>query len=107
MKTSEIIRKHYEEIVEAAVEMEKEWDPYQVDLYLYPDGTIDTFVNIGGNSWLNDDHITVYRCDHQNDQEEEPEEWESWMEDDLRASIEGYIESVIWEYEQEEKYNAE
>lgn len=36
---------------------------YQVDIYLYVDnagkGEVDTFVNVGGNSWLDDDHYTV------------------------------------------------
>ena len=38
---------------------------YQVDVYLYIDedgkGELDEFVNVGGNSWLADDHITVAR----------------------------------------------
>lgn len=37
---------------------------YQEDIYLYIDdkgvGTVETFTNVGGNSWLDNDHITVY-----------------------------------------------
>lgn len=37
--------------------------PYQRDVYMYvdADGTasLEIFVNVGGNSWLNDDHITL------------------------------------------------
>ena len=33
---------------------------YQQDLYLYEDGSIDYFVNPGGSSWLNDDHVCFF-----------------------------------------------
>lgn len=41
-------------------------NPYQTDVYFYYDpntkiGRLETFVNVGGNSWINDDHITIYR----------------------------------------------
>ncbi len=37
--------------------------PYQVDLYFYPDTKeFYAFVNLGGNSWLDDNHITIYSC---------------------------------------------
>lgn len=40
---------------------------YEIDLYLYLDDTrpegyyVDEFTNVGGNSWLNDDHYTLTR----------------------------------------------
>lgn len=48
---------------------DKECNQYQTDVYLYFDrdtnnATLDTFVNVGGNSWLNDDHYTIY-CDRE------------------------------------------
>ena len=57
-----------EEIIEQLAEMmmqfDKDINSYQTDVYLYVDedgkGKLDTFVNVGGNSWLNDDHYTVY-----------------------------------------------
>ena len=59
--------KNHDEIYEALVEQLKEFaiskNKYQTDVYLYVKdgkGTIDTFTNVGGNSWLNDDHITIY-----------------------------------------------
>lgn len=60
--------KNYDEVREALVEtigdLEARKNRYQTDIYLYIDenghGTIDTFANVGGNSWLNDDHITIY-----------------------------------------------
>lgn len=57
-----------EEIIEQLAELLKQFDKdcndYQTDVYMYVDeqgnGTLDTFVNVGGNSWLNDDHYTIY-----------------------------------------------
>lgn len=39
--------------------------PYQVDIYAYYDNEtgiveLSEFTNVGGNSWLNDDHYTIY-----------------------------------------------
>lgn len=60
--------KNYDEVRETLIEtiadLETRKNRYQTDIYLYIDenghGTIDTFANVGGNSWLNDDHITIY-----------------------------------------------
>lgn len=58
-----------EEIVEQLTEMLMQFDKdarmYQTDVYLYYDSEnqaakLDTFVNVGGNSWLNDNHYTIY-----------------------------------------------
>lgn len=39
---------------------------YQRDIYMYIDedgqARLDWFVNVGGNSWLDDDHILLYVC---------------------------------------------
>ena len=38
-------------------------DDYDTDVYLYisdNDYEVSTFTNVGGNSWLNDDHICIY-----------------------------------------------
>ena len=61
--------KNIEEITAKLAEMLKQFDielnRYQTDVYLYIDengtATLDTFVNVGGNSWINDDHYTLYR----------------------------------------------
>lgn len=62
-----------EEIISQLVDLLMQFDldlnRYQTDVYMYvtetEDGTItgrlETFVNVGGNSWLNDDHFTIYR----------------------------------------------
>jgi len=59
-----------EEIVEQLTEMLMQFDKeantrYPTDVYLYYDSEnqtaeLDTFANVGGNSWLNDDHYTIY-----------------------------------------------
>ena len=47
------------------IDFEKSMNQYQTDVYAYVDEKgrveLDTFVNVGGNSWVNDDHITIYR----------------------------------------------
>lgn len=59
--------KNHDEVYEALVEQLKEFaitkNKYQTDIYLYVkdgNGTVYTFTNVGGNSWLNDDHTTIY-----------------------------------------------
>jgi hypothetical protein len=62
------IEENYHEIAGSLAEMLKEFDKrlnrYQTDVYLYLDENgkpyLDTFVNVGGNSWLNDEHRTIY-----------------------------------------------
>lgn len=62
--------KNREEIIEQLTEMliqfDKDCNTYQTDVYLYYDkenqtAKLDTFVNVGGNSWLDDDHYIIYR----------------------------------------------
>lgn len=61
--------KNRQEVLEAIVGMLMDHDikhvGFQEDIYLYITddgiGTVETFQNVGGCSWLNDDHITVYQ----------------------------------------------
>ena len=58
-----------EQLTELLMKFDKECNQYQTDVYLCFDrdtntATLDTFVNVGGNSWLNDDHYTIY-CDRE------------------------------------------
>lgn len=73
--------KNRDEVIEQLTEMlmtfDKECHPYQTDVYLYFNkdtntAILDTFVNVGGNSWLNDDHYTIY-CDR-----EHHEDWSDY-----------------------------
>lgn len=60
--------KNKQDIIDRLVELLKQFDislnRYQTDVYLYLDddgnASLDTFVNVGGNSWLDDDHYTIY-----------------------------------------------
>lgn len=66
-----------EELTELLMQFDKDCNQYQTDVYLYFDretntATLDTFVNVGGNSWLNDDHYTLY-CDR-----EHHEDWSNY-----------------------------
>lgn len=58
-----------EEIVERLADTLQQFDrdlnSYQTDVYMYIDedtgaATLDTFTNVGGNSWRDDDHTTIY-----------------------------------------------
>ena len=60
-----IAEANYDKIAEVMEEVHLSDLPYQVDIYLYPNGEVDYFSNPGGNSWLNDDHIVVARINHQ------------------------------------------
>lgn len=65
-----MILKNREAVLEKLTEMLIQFDKdantnYQTDVYLYYDeksqtAELDTFVNVGGNSWLNDNHYTIY-----------------------------------------------
>ena len=53
------------ELAEMLKQFDKDLNRYQTDVYLYYDpekktAELDTFTNVGGNSWLDDDHYTIY-----------------------------------------------
>lgn len=61
-----------EQLADMMIDLDAEGNLYQTDIYLYVDdegnGTLDTYQNVGGNSWLDDDHITIYSdMPHYND----------------------------------------
>jgi hypothetical protein len=68
MKYNETTIKNYDELVDSLAQrmMQANIDcnQYETDVYLYvkKDGTWELydFINVGGNSWLDDDHITVW-----------------------------------------------
>lgn len=64
-----MIIKNRVEIVRQLAELLRKFDvelnPYDTDVYLYYNSEsqtaeLDTFTNPGGNSWLDDDHYTIY-----------------------------------------------
>lgn len=52
-----------DQIVDLMMDHEISYTRYQQDVYLYIDdagvGTVEIFANLGGNNWIDDDHITV------------------------------------------------
>ena len=68
--TETIKIKNYDEIekelVDMLIQFVKDGNSYQTDVYLYYDSDEETaelslFQNVGGRSWLEDDHILIYR----------------------------------------------
>lgn len=54
----------HDELVEMMIDLDADQCEFEIDVYLYVDeegnGSLYQFANPGGNSWLNDDHITIY-----------------------------------------------
>lgn len=97
---AKIAEDNYDKLV-AEMEEVHLWDPqYQVDIYLYPDGEVSYFINPGGNSWLNDDHITVASINHEfwdHDNEDYTEDGEynpnmDLLREDIYNAIDAFIE---------------
>lgn len=86
---SKIVIKNRAEIVEKLAEILHQFDVkhtnYQEDVYMYVDDNgnakLDTFVNVGGNSWLDDNHYTLYRKHEWCSGKINPEEMFSTIED--------------------------
>jgi hypothetical protein len=61
LKNADALR---DEFVDMLMNFDKRLNEYQTDVYLYvnEDGTgeLYEFTNVGGNSWLDDDHYTLY-----------------------------------------------
>ena len=56
-----VIEKNKDRIIDALIDLGKEaYGRPQMDLYLYPDGELTVFDNVGGNSWLDDDHLVIW-----------------------------------------------
>jgi len=54
----------FDEIIEKLKQFDKDQNQYDTDVYLYVNddmtGYLEDFVNVGGNSWLDDDHYTLW-----------------------------------------------
>lgn len=57
-----------EAMADLLMQYDKDLNKYQTDVYLYLDGegngALEEFQNVGGNSWKDDDHFTIY-SDHE------------------------------------------
>ena len=96
---------------EMLMQFDKDCNSYQTDVYFYYDnrtqtGSLATFANVGGNSWLDDDHIIIYT-----DREHYDDGAYSWVQNEYEmADIIGIdIEQLIQEakkacgYEEDEE----
>lgn len=61
LKNADALR---DEFVDMLMNFDKRPNEYQTDVYLYVNeddtGELYEFINVGGNSWLDDDHYTLY-----------------------------------------------
>ena len=99
-----VVKNGYEKALENINKHPKKWEkalfhfiysnrntPFQVDLYYYPEThEFWQFENPGGNSWLQDDHITVYSVNN-----EYSEEWGPGSIRDTASYYKDHISDVI------------
>ena len=56
-----VIKQNKDKIINALMDLGKQaYGRPQMDLYLYPNGEIKVFNNVGGNSWINDDRLVIW-----------------------------------------------
>ena len=104
--------KNKEEVIvklaELLMQFDKEENTYQTDVYLYlnedGNGRLDTFVNVGGNSWLNDSHYTIYT-----DKEHYDSNFETYYQNvgDIAEFLELSAEQLMFEVKQYHQYDDE
>lgn len=88
--------KNYDELIPQIARMmldhDKDHTSYQEDIYLYVDsdgnGSLELFQNVGGNSWLDDDHYTVCSL---------PERYTDWT--DTFQDIDSVADALGWTVE--------
>lgn len=102
-----------EEVITKLAELLMQFDKeentaYQTDVYLYLDedgiGRLDTFANIGGNSWLNDSHYTIYT-----DKEHYDSAFETYYQNvgDMAKFLKMSAEQLMSEVKQYHQYDDE
>lgn len=82
---------------------------YQLDLYYYPEAKrkadkFYAFSNVGGNSWLNDDHICLYSWNGENmdDNPKETGRWREWCREMANNAADDIITTLeMWAAEEE------
>ena len=96
-----IMIENKEKIKAAIIALEKQQCRYEVDLYLYPDGTTDEFVNVGGNSWRNDEHYVIYSSNHEYDDDDYSEYDDDELEEMLDEFASDQFEGAVCAWENE------
>ena len=106
-----------DELISYLKYFDKEENKYQTDLYLYVDtetntGTLYEFVNVGGNSWLNDDHYILYiDKPHYETWEdiygfESKEEYDEFVDEDPDNYYPEKVFEIVSEFNEELRYRA-
>ena len=90
--------------------MQKNFNTYQTDVYLYykaenNTASLDTFINVGGNSWLNDDHHTIYKDKEHFDNVLDMYTEVSELADILDLSYEQFVREVLNYLEVDDEYD--
>ena len=58
---AKVIENKREELVDTLTELAHDmFGTHEIDVYIYPDGEIELFDNVGGNSWIDVPHYTVW-----------------------------------------------
>ncbi len=106
---AQVAEDNYDKIADVMEKVHLQNLPYPVDIYLYPNGEVSEFENVGRNSWLDDDHVVVATIDHSF---WEIPEWEFDANgnyspeniDDLRRSIYDDIDQFIETAEHDKEF---
>lgn len=61
---AKVAEDNYDKIANLMERVHLQNPQYPVDIYLYPNGEVSEFENVGRNSWLDDDHVVVTTIDH-------------------------------------------
>ena len=107
-----------DELISYLKYFDKEANQYQTDLYLYVDmetntGSFYEFTNVGGRSWLNDDHYTLYKDEPHYQTWEDmwcdctKEEWDEYIDDDIDNYYQEKADEIIYDFNNELRYRAE
>ena len=103
IKNAADILKQLEDLL---IQFDLDLNRYQTDVYLYikEDGSayLQTFLNVGGNSWIQDDHITIYSDKEHFDSEYDSFDSISTYADLLGITPDELTETVRhWMYEED------
>lgn len=94
-----VLKNRVEIVAQLAVilrQFDVDCNKYDTDVYLYYNADtqtaeLDTFVNIGGNNWLDDDHVCIYR-DHEHF---EGDMWDWIQEESVFSDLLGMTEEEL------------
>ena len=106
LKNADALR---DEFVDMLMNFDKKANPYNTDVYLYVNedtntGELYEFVNVGGNSWLDDDHYTIYTDKQHYEDVFEFFEDESQIADALNMTLDDLKEEALVALDMQDDY---